>query len=470
MKKIIEKRVPVTLCENPVPIVESEIPVTTKEDYLGRIESLWAMPQAQEYNVIVVYGDREHFSNILYFTGYDPRFEEALLILKRGEKPVILVGNEGMGYVPKIPYDIKAVLFQTFGLMGQPNEDSEPLEDIFRREIGGTNGKIGLAGWKFYRDDLFNLEGCVTDVPHYITETLRIAADGREICNAVDLLMDNEYGLRHHASAKEIIQFELQGTKISRGVYRALKNMKEGMSEIEVSRLLEIDGEPECTHPNVNFGDAHAALGLNSPEYHSRLAYGSPAGAGYGMRGSLVHKMGMFIRTTEDLPECRRHYVEELAKPYFSSVAGWYEMMKPGTEFGEIYDMVEKELGFEKYNIVLNPGHLIHTDEWTNSPFVKGSKVKVRSGMVLQCDYTVCFKDPYLPCHIEDGLAIGNEALHNEIKEMSPSCYERIKARRKFMTEVLGINLPEEVLPLSDLPAVCFPYMADTSVVLAVEK
>ena len=281
MKKIIEKRVPVTLCENPVPIVESEIPVTTKEDYLGRIESLWAMPQAQEYNVIVVYGDREHFSNILYFTGYDPRFEEALLILKRGEKPVILVGNEGMGYVPKIPYDIKAVLFQTFGLMGQPNEDSEPLEDIFRREIGGTNGKIGLAGWKSYRDDLFNLEGCGTDVPHYITEALRIAADGREICNAVDLLMDNDYGLRHHASAKEIIQFELQGTKISRGVYRALKNMKEGMSEIEVSRLLEIDGEPECTHPNVNFGDAHAALGLNSPEYHSRLAYGSPAGAGW---------------------------------------------------------------------------------------------------------------------------------------------------------------------------------------------
>ena len=48
MKKIIEKRVPVTLCENPVPIVESEIPVTTKEDYLGRIDSLWAMPQAQE--------------------------------------------------------------------------------------------------------------------------------------------------------------------------------------------------------------------------------------------------------------------------------------------------------------------------------------------------------------------------------------------------------------------------------------
>lgn len=459
-----------TLCENPIPIVESEIPVITKEDYEERIERLWKMPRAEGYTAIVVYGDREHFSNIFYFTGYDPRFEEVLLILKRGEKPVILVGNEGMGYVPKIPYDIRTVLYQTFGLMGQPNEDSEPLEKIFRTELGQKDAKVGLVGWKSYREEQFNLKTCITDVPHYIVETLASAVGIEAIENATDLLMDNEYGLRHYVSAKEIVQFELQGTKISRGVYRAIKGMKEGMSEIEVSALLEIDGEPACTHPNVNFGDGHASLGLNSPEYHSRLGFGIPAGVGYGMRGSLVHKMGMFIRSTEDLSENRKHYVEEVAKPYFASVARWYEMMEIGTEFGEIYDMVETELGFEKYNIILNPGHLIHTDEWTNSPLVKGSKVKVRSGMMLQCDYTVCFKEPYLPCHIEDGLAIGNEALHKEIREISPSCYERIMARKKYMTEILGIHLPEEVLPLSDLPAVCFPYMADTSVVLAVEK
>ncbi len=30
---------------------------------------------------LVVYGDREHFGNIMYLTNFDPRFEEALLII-----------------------------------------------------------------------------------------------------------------------------------------------------------------------------------------------------------------------------------------------------------------------------------------------------------------------------------------------------------------------------------------------------
>lgn len=469
MKKIVEKKAIMTLCENPIPIVCSEVPEITGEDYLERIDHLWKMSQADKYTHIVVYGDREHFSNMFYFTGYDPRFEEALLILKRGEKPVIVVGNEGMGYTEKISYDIKKVLFQSFGLMGQPNEDSPSMTKIFKEEIGTENVFVGLVGWKHYKEELFGLENCVTDVPNYIVESL-VAVVGKDaIRNAVDLLADNEYGLRHHVSAKEIVQFELQGTKISRGTYNALKNMKSGMTEIEVSELLEIDGEPTCTHANINFGDRNVSLGLNSPVYSQKLELGVPAGVGYGMRGSLIHKSGMYIRNAEDLPEDRKHYIDEVAKPYFSSVASWYEMMKIGTTYGEVYDMVDRELGLAKYNVILNPGHLIHTDEWSNSPFVKGNKVKIHSGTMLQCDYTVFLTDPFIPCHIEDGLAIGNEALQKKIKIISPSCYERIMARKKFMKEVLNINLPDEVLPLSDLPGVCFPYMADTSVVLAVE-
>lgn len=30
---------------------------------------------------LVVYGDREHFGNIMYLTHFDPRFEEAILII-----------------------------------------------------------------------------------------------------------------------------------------------------------------------------------------------------------------------------------------------------------------------------------------------------------------------------------------------------------------------------------------------------
>lgn len=464
----MEKRVVLTLCENPEPLVYDEVPETIGEDYQNRIKKLWDMPQAHQYKTIVIYGDREHFSNISYFTGYDPRFEEALLILKRDEMPVIVVGNEGFGYAEKIPYETKKVLYQNFGLMGQPNESSDSLKKIFSDYVGKSGTKVGLIGWKFYKEELFELKNCITDVPGYLVETLSSVVGAKFISNATDLLMDNDYGLRHHASAKEIVQFEVAGTKISRNVYTAIKNLKEDMTEMEASELLNIDGEPLCTHPNVNFDDEHVSLGLNSPVYGKKLKYGMPLGVGYGLRGSNVHKMGMYIRSLEDLPEDRKNYLEEVAKPYFSNIVSWYEMMKIGTAFGEVYDIVEKELGFEKYNIILNPGHLIHTDEWTNSPFEKGNLVKIHSGHVIQCDYSVCFKEPYLPCHIEDGLAIGNEALQKEIERISPSCFKRIQKRKEFMKEILNIKLPDEVLPLSDLSAVCFPYMADVSVVLAV--
>ncbi|HZS93019.1 MAG TPA: hypothetical protein VFE42_36710 [Chloroflexota bacterium] len=37
---------------------------------------------AEGYDALLVYVDREHFANLAYLTGFDPRFEEALLILK----------------------------------------------------------------------------------------------------------------------------------------------------------------------------------------------------------------------------------------------------------------------------------------------------------------------------------------------------------------------------------------------------
>jgi hypothetical protein len=290
---------------------------------------------------------------------------------------------------------------------------------------------------------------------------------GREnIYNAADLLLDNEYGLKHNVDAKEIIGFEVKGTKVSRGTYNAIKALKPGVCEIEASAELMLDGDCLCTHPNFNFGDKHVAMGVSSPDYYEKLEYGKVIALGYGLRGSLVHRAGIYSLNGDSLPEDKKDYIENVIKPYFNCIVKWYEMMKIGTLCGDVYKMVGDELGFEKFNIGLNPGHLIHTDEWTNSPFTQNSNTRIHSGMVLQCDFTVFIKNPYMPCHIEDGLAIGDQKLQQEIKELSPQSYERILARRRFMKEILNINLPDEVLPLSDLPAVCFPYMADTSVIL----
>ncbi len=192
-------------------------------------------------------------------------------------------------------------------------------------------------------------------------------------------------------------------------------------------------------------------------------------------RGSLVHKAGVYINTPEDLTEEQRSVRQHFYHTYFKSVVDYYENFKIGNTCGDIYDIVDETLGdgepggIQKFNIALNPGHLIHTEEWTSSPFVKNSKTLIRSGMVVQCDYTVMHKDPYLTAHIEDGFAVADKKLRDEVKKISPSCYARIEARRKFMKDVLNIDLPDEILPFSDLAGVCFPCMADVDTILCME-
>ena len=59
---------------------------------------------------------------------------------------------------------------------------------------------------------------------------------------------------------------------------------------------------------------------------------------------------------------------------------------KVGANCGELYRFVQENLPFEKYGIYLNPGHLIHLDEWLSSQFYAGSKIPLKSGMVIQVD------------------------------------------------------------------------------------
>lgn len=466
MNQVEAVRVSLDLLENPIPLEESSIPEYTREDYEARINALWQMPQAAEYDAVIIYGDREHFSNIHYFTGYDPRWEESLLILRRGKEPYLLVGNEGIGYVKKIIIDIEVELYQIFSLMGQPNQESRTLFDVLSSCLDGVTNQIGLIGFKTYDSKHHTLGSLITDVPHYIVETLREVKSELVIENATDLLADCSYGLKHSISPKDAVHFEAAGTKISRGVYQCLKNLSPGMTEMEAGRQCGFDGSPANMHPNINFGDENVSLGLNSPTAGTTLSYGNSLGVGYGLRGSLVHKCGMYIRTLDDLPEEKQDYMERILIPYFNSLVSWYEMMKIGTSCGNVYTMVDKELGLKAFGCTLNPGHLTHTDEWTNSPFYKGSKVKIKSGMAIQCDYTVTKHDPFMSVHVEDGFIIADETMREKISLLSPSCMERIQARRKFITRELGINLPQEVLPLSDLGCICFPYMADLSVVM----
>ncbi|HEX7543715.1 MAG TPA: hypothetical protein VF361_02845, partial [Candidatus Limnocylindrales bacterium] len=65
--------------------------------YAARIERLRLRAEEGGYDRLVVYADREHSAGLSYLTGFDPRFEEAILVLGPSRDPALLVGNECQG-------------------------------------------------------------------------------------------------------------------------------------------------------------------------------------------------------------------------------------------------------------------------------------------------------------------------------------------------------------------------------------
>src|SRR5208282_2355606 len=78
-------------------------PAVEASELEGRLKALHAGMASLGLSHAVVYADREHFANMAYLTNYDPRFEEAILIVAREGRPLLLVGNEGEGYLGVSP-------------------------------------------------------------------------------------------------------------------------------------------------------------------------------------------------------------------------------------------------------------------------------------------------------------------------------------------------------------------------------
>ena len=96
-------------------------------------------------DALLVYADREHFANLSYLTRFDPRFEEALLILVPGRAPVLLVGNEGVAYAAVVPPGVEVIRYQSFSLVNQPRADSRPLPSLLAEAGLGGAGPAATA-------------------------------------------------------------------------------------------------------------------------------------------------------------------------------------------------------------------------------------------------------------------------------------------------------------------------------------
>src|SRR5262245_35954771 len=79
------------------------MPELSASIYPARLERLREKAEARGYDRLVVYADREHSANLSYLTGFDPRFEEAVLIVGSEGDPAVLVGNECFGMAGAAP-------------------------------------------------------------------------------------------------------------------------------------------------------------------------------------------------------------------------------------------------------------------------------------------------------------------------------------------------------------------------------
>ncbi len=439
----------VTLPDFGDPIAEPQL---TRATYESRLQRLRARMNAAGFSAIVIYGDREHMANISWATGYDPRFEEALAVVTQ-ERAVLFAGNEGYPYAELAQGPFERVLWQPLSLMGQPRGKYRPLTELLKAAGLSQGGTIGVAGWKGFETEDGAFDPDWLEVPHYLVETLRGFGS---VKNAAQLFMHPENGLRALNEVDQLACIEYAATKTSSAIRRFILNTRPGMTEYQAVRAMQLDGHMQSVHINMCAGP-RAKYGLPSPSSRV-IERGDPIVVGHGLMGALNCRAGFMAADANDLPEPIRDYVEKLVAPYFAAVAAWYEALAIGVEGGTLYDAVMSRLGDPFFGISLNPGHLIHLDEWLHSPVRKGSRQKLASGMALQCDVIPATGTDYFTTNIEDGLALADEPTRTAFASQYAEAWARIQARRAFMRDVLGINLKPEVLPFSNLAAWLPPF------------
>lgn len=431
------------------PDVRPEIPDHRYVERLGRFR---ARLDTHGYDAAVVYADREHSANLSYLTGFDPRFEEAVLIVGEEDEPLLLTGNECVGMAEAAPQSMRVELHQDLSLPSQPRDRSRSLDDVLSAEGLAAGSRVAMIGWKESADR------SKIDVPAWIVDAVRAAAGvSGSVENAGDLLTGASDGLRVLNEVEQLAAFEAAACHTSSGVRNLLFGIEPGMRESDAVRLLGWNGAPLSCHLMLTSGD-RATLGLLSPG-DRRIERGDRFTTAYGIWGGLNCRAGFIVERASELPPGIGDYVERLVAPYFDAISEWYEALHIGQTGGALFEIIERRLGDPFFGIFLNPGHQLHLDEWVNSPVVSGSTAELRSGMALQVDVIPATGTAYFTTNIEDGVALADAALRERFSTQYPDAWRRILGRRQFMSDALGITLHHDVLPFSNIPAYLPPFL-----------
>lgn len=444
----------------PFSFPQEDIPLIPQSEYERRLKTLY---ETAGCDWVAVYGDREHFANLAFLVNYDPRFEEGLLLLGLGDKRYLLVGNEGLGYTPIVPVAVQVLLCQTFSLPGQQRDTAPRLLDVLREAGLRADERVGVVGWKYLEADETDDTVTPAFVPAFLVDTLRRLVGGEgAVLEVTAAMLHPEKGLRAQNTVDQIAAFEWAARTCSAAVFNVLRHARPGMSEGEAINRINFAGAPFTMHP-IMVSAKGEVLGLRSASRRC-LEYGDAVSTAIGYWGSLCCRAGLLLGEMDD------NFFQQIVGPYYRVIATWYRTMSIGAKGGDIFRAVAEAFAGSTMRSALNPGHLTSLDEWLHSPIRPDSKEQIASGMVFQADIIPApLPNGYL-LNCEDTIAIGDAVLRGEIQAKFPAVWQRIQSRRRVMIEDLGLQLADEILPLSDGAAYLPPFWLAPELVCTVAQ
>lgn len=428
----------------------------------ARLRALRSAASAHGYDVIVVYGDREHAANLHWLTGFDPRFEEAVLVVTPGDA-LLLAGNECLAYTAVSPLVRERVVrtghCSSLSLPSQPRGGRRLVDWL--ADMLATDDHVGAVGWKWFGPDEVEDPATALDLPVFLADPLRRLSARVE--NATELMMHPVHGLRARVDAAEIARLEFANHMAAAALKRMIFALREGMTDFQAVEAARIGGLPLGCHVTFAVGDAPGLCGASG----RHLAPGLPVGFNLCHWGANICRAGWLARSAADLPVPARDYLEVFVEPYVQAMSDWCSMMRPGVAGGYVWKHMMAALPSDTFGVTLNPGHLIGLDEWVSSPIREGSTDPLASGMAMQMD-VIPAHPVYGSTRMEDGYVIADAGLRDDLAARFPNVARRCEARARFMREVIGMEVPETLLPLADTCGIVAPYLFDPAQVVVV--
>jgi Xaa-Pro aminopeptidase len=427
-----------------------------------RLQAVRAAMGRAGYAALVIYGDREHAANLHWLTGFDPRFEEAVLVVTEGDA-LLIAGNECLAYTVVSPLvaggKLRTGLCASLSLPSQPRGSRRLWEWL--NGIIPAASKIGAVGWKWYEAEELPPgadPALALDIPAFLADPLRDRAARVE--NATALFMHPGHGLRARSSIDDIARLEFSNHMAASALRRMVFAFQDGMTDFAAVEAARMGGLPLGCHVTFAMGDTP---GLSGP-IGDRITKGRPASFNIAHWGSNICRAGWIARGAGDLPASAAGYLEEFVFPYTRAMSDWCAMMRPGVPGGSVWAMIHDRLPPE-FGITLNPGHLIGLDEWMSSPIMPGSDIPLASGMAMQMDV--------IPAHprwgstrMEDGYVLADDQLREALARKHPNVSRRCALRAEFMRRVIGMEIPVSLLPLADTCGIIAPWLLDPAQVV----